>query len=255
MSTTPKLPNLSSAGHVALVLAGCGAKDGSEITESVSLLVALAQAGFRTTVFAPDRATAHTINHFTGQEEGEARSILAEAARIARGNVLPLLALKAADFDALVFAGGFGVAKNLCNFALLGAAGQDAALYSDVRQTMLPFFTAQKPLAALCIAPVVLALGAREAGLTGIRITLGDGTAKAPIEAVQAWGAVHVPTAVDAACLDPVHRLVTAPAYMYDSATPADIFASASALVSGLQTLLRVEHGGQAGRDGRGVHS
>ena len=224
-----------SQGRVALVLAGCGAKDGAEITESVSLMVALAQAGFSTSVFAPDRPTAHTINHFTGKEEGTPRNILTEAARIARGKVSSLSHLKADDFDALVFAGGFGAAKNLCNFAF---AGQDATLQNDVKTALIPFFKAHKPIAALCIGPVVVALGAREAGITGIHLTLGDGSAVDAVRAVELWGAVHVPTAVDAACVDKLHRIVTSPAYMYDHATPADIFASATALVKDLQEVL-----------------
>lgn len=41
------------------------------------------------------------------------RNVLSESARIARGKVQPLADLKAADVDAVVFPGGFGVAKNL----------------------------------------------------------------------------------------------------------------------------------------------
>ena len=220
---------------VALVLAGCGAKDGAEITESVSLMVALSQAGFVTSVFAPDRPAAHTVNHFTGKEEGAVRNILTEAARIARGKVSSLAHLKADDFDAVVFAGGFGAAKNLCTFAY---AGVDATLHTDVKHCLLPFFAAHKPIAALCIAPLIVALGAREVGLQGIEITLGDGSALEAVHAVEQWGAKHVSTPVDTACIDKTHRVVTAPAYMYDAATPADIFASATALVAGLQEIL-----------------
>jgi len=36
-----------------------------------------------------------------------------ESARIARGNIKPLNQLAAAQFDAVVFPGGFGAAKNL----------------------------------------------------------------------------------------------------------------------------------------------
>ena len=41
------------------------------------------------------------------------RNILVESARIARGKVLPLSSLKAADYNGVVFPGGFGAAKNL----------------------------------------------------------------------------------------------------------------------------------------------
>ena len=41
------------------------------------------------------------------------RSVLVESARIARGSVSPLSQLNVTDFDAVVFPGGFGAAKNL----------------------------------------------------------------------------------------------------------------------------------------------
>jgi len=41
------------------------------------------------------------------------RNVLVESARIARGNISALTNLKATDFDAVVFPGGFGAAKNL----------------------------------------------------------------------------------------------------------------------------------------------
>lgn len=221
--------------RVALVLAGCGAKDGSEITEATSLLVALSQEGFEVQAYAPDRPQHHVIDHLRMAEvAGTQRNILEEAARIARGKVLPLPSLTADRADAIVFAGGFGAAKNLCTFAFAGA---DATLMGDVRDALVPFLKARKPAAALCIAPVVLALGAREIGARGARLTLGDGGAPS-VAAITAWGATHVPCAVDDCVIDEDLRFVSAPAYMYDDATPADIFASAKALVRGLRTLL-----------------
>ena len=41
------------------------------------------------------------------------RNVLTESARIARGNIQALSALSTDNFDALVFPGGFGAAKNL----------------------------------------------------------------------------------------------------------------------------------------------
>jgi enhancing lycopene biosynthesis protein 2 len=45
--------------------------------------------------------------------DGEKRNVMVEAARIARGQVEPLSSLNADGADAVVFPGGFGVAKNL----------------------------------------------------------------------------------------------------------------------------------------------
>ena len=48
------------------------------------------------------------------------RNVLVESARISRGPVEPLSNLKATGFDAIVFPGGFGAAKNLQVFAQRG---------------------------------------------------------------------------------------------------------------------------------------
>lgn len=221
---------------IAVVLAGCGARDGSEITESVALLIALSRKGWPFQCFAPDRSTMDVINHLTRQEKpSEQRNQLEEAARIARGAIKPISELNAEEFAAFAISGGFGVAKNLCNFAV---AGREASLSADVREALLPFVTSKKPAAALCIAPVVLALLSREAGLSKTQLTLGSGAAKDAVAAIESWGSTHVPTRPGQACIDSANRFVSAPAYMFDDATPADVFASAEALVNGIASLL-----------------
>jgi len=230
------LNNPHKPARVAVVLAGCGAKDGTEITEAVSLLIALSQKGLMFECFAPNRKTHHVVDHLNGRESAqEVRNQLHEAARIARGKVHPLSQLACDSFDAVVLAGGFGVAKNLCNFAFAGA---DAILEEDVKKALLPFLEKKKPLGALCIAPVVLALLCRESHIAGARLTLGDGSADAAVRAIESWGSQHSPTERTEACVDKTHRLVSAPAYMFDDATPADVFACATSLIAGVQSLL-----------------
>ncbi|CUA84808.1 Enhancing lycopene biosynthesis protein 2 [Gulbenkiania indica] len=221
---------------VALVLSGCGVYDGSEVSEAVGVIVALSQAGIPYTCYAPDRPQLHVINHAKASETDETRNILDEAARIARGNILPLAELDVSRHSAIVFPGGFGAAKNLTNFA---RAGSQAELADDVRAAVLPFIQAHKPVVALCAAPLVLGLAAREAGITGARITFGNPSeGKAMAEALVSWGQQHVETAVDAACVDEHHRFITAPAYMYGQATPAEVFASCQAAIRALGTML-----------------
>lgn len=43
-----------------------------------------------------------------------------ESARISRGDCKDLAHLEAKDFDALLIPGGFGAAKNLCDFGFKG---------------------------------------------------------------------------------------------------------------------------------------
>jgi enhancing lycopene biosynthesis protein 2 len=224
--------------RVAFVLAGCGARDGSEITEAVTAMVAFSQAEFAVSFFAPVRETFHVVNHTKGEEVvGARRSMLDEANRIARGKVFPLSELKASEFDILAFSGGFGVAKNLCDFAFKGS---NAQLSEDVRDVIFSFIEAQKVVCAMCIAPVLLGLAARDKKLSGVRITLGTGSAVDAVAAAKSWGCEVVSCGSGEACVDSKNRFVTVPAYMVDDASPADIFACAQAMVRGVQHLVGV---------------
>lgn len=221
---------------IALILSGCGVSDGSEITEAAGLIIALSQDGYRVHCYAPDRPQHDVVDHATGRVQQDSRSILAESARIARGKIAPLDTLTVADADAVVLPGGFGAAKNLCNFAL---RGQDARLAPDVSAALAPFFAAGKPIVALCAAPLVPALLARDAGVRGAKLTFGhEEEGSDMIQALEAWGLKHVECAVDEACIDGAHRIASVPAYMYGAATPAEVFGACQAAVSALGWLL-----------------
>ena len=115
----------------AVMLSGSGVYDGSEITEAVALLVGLSRIGASVQCFAPDRDQAHVVDHTSGEDQPDhKRNVLKESARIARGAVTPLSELNAADFDALFVPGGFGAAKNLCDF---GFKGSEMTVEEDVK--------------------------------------------------------------------------------------------------------------------------
>src|SRR5690606_28393538 len=138
---------------IAVVLSGCGVYDGSEIHEATLTMLAIARHGAEYECFAPDVDQAHVINHITGQEMTEQRNVLIESARIARGKIRSLDEYRAEEFDAIVFPGGFGAAKNLCTFAFDGA---DCRIHSDVETSVRETVEAGKPVGALCIAPAVI---------------------------------------------------------------------------------------------------
>lgn len=210
---------------IAVVLSGCGHLDGAEITESVSVLIHLSRLGARAACFAPE-APVDEINHTTGAPTGSTRSALAEAARIARGNVSPLASLRAADFDAVIFPGGFGAAKTLCTFA---TRGPDCAVHPDAARVISEFHSAGKPIGLCCIAPVLAAkvLGAAGRG-PGVSVTLGNDPAVAA--AIAAMGATHINKPVTEAHTDTARKVVTTPAYMYD-ATPNEVFEGTARMV------------------------
>lgn len=200
---------------IAVVLSGCGHLDGSEITESVSLLIALHQAGADVSCFAPD-IEIPVINHTDGKTQTEKRSLLAEASRIARGHIQSLDQLQAKDFDALAFPGGYGAAKNLSNWAEKGAK---CDINPDVKRVILEFHGASKPIAACCIAPVLLA---RVLGDKKVTLTIGED--KETAAEIQKTGAVHEDCPVDDYITDREGKIVTTPAYMYGDAKPNEVF-------------------------------
>ncbi|MFT5836836.1 MAG: enhancing lycopene biosynthesis protein 2 [Candidatus Azotimanducaceae bacterium] len=201
---------------VAVILSGCGVYDGSEIHESVLTLLALAKAGADVSCIAPDIAQRHVIDHATGEEmEDEDRNVMAEAARISRGDMTPLDNVKAEDFDAFVYVGGFGVAKNLSSYAFDGADYDVDPAVVDLIQTT---HAAGKAQGFICIAPL---LAARALGQHHVQLTIGNDADTAT--ALEAKGARHVSCAVDAIVVDQANRVVSTPAYMLaESITEAE---------------------------------
>jgi enhancing lycopene biosynthesis protein 2 len=191
----------------AVVLAGCGVYDGAEIQEAVLTLLAIDKLGGSYQCFAPDMNQYHVVNHLTGQTMNETRNVLAEAARIARGNIQPLSVFDPANFDALVFPGGFGVAKNLCTFAI---EGPDCTVNPDAENALKKAVAAKLPIGALCIAPVLIAKVLGKANLT---IGTDEGTAKA----LKQMGATHQDTIDADVVIDLENRIITSPCYMHDT--------------------------------------
>ncbi len=172
---------------VAVILSGCGHKDGAEITEAVSTLIALSEAGATYEVFAP-------------------RNVMLEAARISRGEINDLNDLHAKNFDALAIPGGMGVKLNLFDNA-------------DAARVIKEFYDEQKPIAAICIAPALIA---KVIGKKGVTLTIGDDQETAA--EIEKTGAHHESCRVDDYITDRGHRIITTPAYMYAEARPFEVF-------------------------------
>jgi len=216
-----------SKAKFAVVLSGCGVYDGAEIHEAVLTLLAVDRAGASYQCFAPDVAQMHVVNHLTGQPTDESRNVLVEAARIARGDIKPLSDLKAADFDAVLFPGGFGAAKNLCTFAV---AGPDCTVNPDAEAAIKAFHAAGKPIGALCISPALVAKV-----LGNVTVTIGSDAATA--QAVEKTGATHVTASHGQTVVDAANKVVTTPCYMLD-ATISQIDAGARAVVADILKML-----------------
>lgn len=191
---------------IGVVLSGCGVYDGSEIHEAVLTLLAIDRQGCEAVCMAP--AVDFTVmNHLSSQESAEKRNVLVESARIARGNIRDIKGVTAADLDAIVFPGGFGAAKNLCDFAVKGAA---ASVNSEVARLLKEMAVARKPIGAVCIAPALIAavLGREYSP------TLTIGTDPGTAAEIDKTGAKHQMCSVTEFVVDRKNKLVTSPAYM-----------------------------------------
>jgi len=212
---------------VAVVLAGCGVFDGAEIHEAVMTLYAINRIGGTYQVFAPNVKQHHVINHITGEAMNEARNVLTEAARIARGKIKALTEYRVADFDALIFPGGFGVAKNLCTYAVDGPdCHVDRVVEAAIRDT----HRAGKPIGALCISPVLITRV-----LGDVTVTIGNDHSTA--SDITAMGGRHETKRHGEVSKDKKNRIVTAPAYMLD-ATITEIARDAEEVIKAIKEMV-----------------
>lgn len=205
---------------IAVVLSGCGNKDGTEITEAVSLIVALSRAGVQVEFFAPD-INFEAKNFLTNQPLGQKRNVLLESARITRSKIETLANLNPNNFDGLAIPGGFGAALHLCNWA---QKGSQCEILPDLQKWIHDFYRQSKPIAAICIAPVILA---KVLGKKGITVTIGSD--KETIAEIEKTGAIHEVCPADDYVTDRENKIITTPAYMYD-ATPDQVFRGISGL-------------------------
>ena len=191
----------------AVILSGNGVYDGSEIHEAVMTLYSIVKNDAGYEIFAPDINQYHVINHITGHEMNETRNVLVEAARIARGDIKPLSEFNADNFDALIIPGGFGVAKNLSDFAFKGA---DCIVNVEVEQAILAMNKQGKPIGALCISPAVVAKVLR-----GAKVTVGDDDTT--VNEIEKMGSSHEVTTHGQVTVDRNFKIYTTPCYMLNA--------------------------------------
>ncbi|XP_038155097.1 glutamine amidotransferase-like class 1 domain-containing protein 3A, mitochondrial [Cyprinodon tularosa] len=212
-SVSPTTPvQVIMAKSVAVILSGCGVYDGTEIHEASAVLVHLSRAGAKVQMFAPDADQMHVVNHCVGKPTKEKRNILQESARIARGDVTDLAKLDVSAFDAAIIPGGFGVAKNLCDWAV---KNKDFTIQPLLEKIIKDFHKAGKPLGMCCISPVLAAKL-----LPGCELTVGQDKECEKWPYAQTAGAMkdlgckYVNKEVDEAHVDVKNKLVTTCAFM-----------------------------------------
>lgn len=191
----------------AVILAGCGVYDGAEIQEATLTLLAISRAMGSYECFAPDKEQAQVINHLTGKPVEESRNVLVESARITRGKIKPLYLYEPETFDAVIFPGGFGVAKNLCTLAF---EGSECTVDPEVELAVIASVEASIPIGALCIAPALIVKI-----LPGANVTIGNDAGT--IKIIEKMGGTHHKADHTQVIVDPKYKLVTSPCYMLDA--------------------------------------
>ena len=193
---------------VGVLLSGCGVNDGSEIHETVITMLALDRSGAEMVLMAPNIDQMHVVNHYTSQEMDEFRNVLVESARLARGEIKDMAEVMGNDIDALIIPGGFGVAKNLCDYAM---AGTECSINPDVYRLVTEVHLLQKPVGAICIAPAMMAKIFSELDESA-EMTIGSDEVTA--KDINSMGSTHISCSVTEIIVDEEKKLVTTPAYM-----------------------------------------
>jgi len=192
---------------IGVVLSGSGVNDGTEIHEATLTLLFLDKAEVEIVCMAPDIEQYDLIDHLSGQEiKNQKRNVLKESARIARGELKDMAQVKSSDIDGIIFPGGYGAAKNLCNFAVKGI---DCKVNQEVEKIIRKMHQESKPMGFICIAPV---LAAKVLGEFHPQLTIGNDPDTA--EKIKKMGGEHIVCEVKGVAVDRKNKIVSTPAYM-----------------------------------------
>jgi len=224
---------------IGVLLSGCGVYDGAEVQEATMTLLSIAEIGAEAVCISVDKDQHHVVNHLTGEEMPQKRNMLVESARIARGNVSNIMDIDPVDIDALVIPGGFGSAKNFTSWAF---DGPDGSILPEVKLLIVNLLNVGKPVAALCVSPVVMAK-ALEGSNIHAKMTIGSDQMESPYDiqgfssGLESLGATTEMKTVEEILIDKENKIVTAPCYMMD-ASILDIRRNVRSAIEALRDLV-----------------
>jgi enhancing lycopene biosynthesis protein 2 len=204
---------------IGLLLSGCGVYDGAEIQEAVLALLAIEEIGAKAVCISVDKDQHHVINHLTGEEMPEKRNMMVESARIARGEVKNILEVNPGELDGLIIPGGFGSAKNFTDWAF---KGPDGSILPEVKLLLVNLVNIGKPIAGLCVSPVVLAK-ALEGSIYSPLLTIGSDKESSPYDingfaaGLEKTGMKTEMKTIREITIDKENKIITAPCYMMDA--------------------------------------
>jgi enhancing lycopene biosynthesis protein 2 len=201
---------------IGVLISGCGVYDGAEIQEVVLTLLAIEEIGAEAVCISIDEPQHHVINHLTGEEMPENRNMLIEASRISRGSITEISQVNPSDIDGLVIPGGFGSAKNFTKWAFDGPNGE---ISPKVKLLIVNMINIGRPIASLCVSPVVIAKALEGSGIK-YQLTIGSDNEATPYtisdftNGLESIGALTKMKTVKEILVDQENKIVTAPCYM-----------------------------------------
>jgi enhancing lycopene biosynthesis protein 2 len=149
------------------LLNGAGYLDGSDITETTSLIIQLALRNYQVTFFAVDQTQEEVYDHYSKKlDKNEIRNVIAESCRVTRASVTRLNKTKHTGYDFLIVPGGGGIGITATNYAESGAK---FTINTEVSKFLDEFVNAKKPILFTSNANVLAAKLKN-----GIKVSIGD---------------------------------------------------------------------------------
>ena len=190
---------------MAVILSGCGNKDGTELHESILILLYLDQLKIPVQCLAPNVTQKQVVNHLTGEVTNEIRNALVESARIARGNVENIAQVDPEDYCGMIFPGGCGAGTNLSSFLLDGI---NYHVQKNVIQFAQSIARAKKPAGFICLSPSLIP------AIYGNKVNMTLGQDPIYVEQMQQLGCQHTACAPTDVVVDLEYKVVSTAAYM-----------------------------------------
>ena len=191
---------------IAVLLAGCGRLDGSEIHESVLTLLSIVQNAAEYQCFSINKKQYRVFNHLTNTvEDSQERNMIVESSRIARGDIMDISDLSVDIYDALIIPGGDGVAYN---FFDLNYKSENYSVEESIKNICNKFTKKKKPVGFICISPAMIPLIYGE----GIELTIGND--EKLIKILNKLGSKHRVSNVCDVVVDIKNKIYSTPAYM-----------------------------------------
>ncbi len=222
---------MGSKKKVAVILAGCGRLDGTEISEAVCALLSIELLGAEAVCVAP-RGEFDVRNPVSDKLMGEKRDMILESARISRGKISEIEALTPDEIAAAVIPGGRGTGLNLCNLNLKGASCE---VNPELQKFLTQMHEMGKPLCGICLGTVILARSLQLMGVTAGITTGGKGSFAKMVESM---GHTHIECSPGSCVADDKSGVVTTPAFM-NASSLSEIWPGIQKAVSALLEFAR----------------